>query len=55
MLSIEYNKENHLIINQINDILAQLQAQDKKIILYKVLAHMEIKRNKEAGKAAIDM
>ena len=57
MQSIEYNKENHSILNQIYDILAELQSQDK-ITLYNVAAHMGIKGNKEADKAAkevIDM
>ena len=52
MHSIEYNKENHIIFNLLYDILAELQAQDKKIILCKVPAHMGIKRNEEADKAA---
>ena len=30
MQSIENNRENHLIINQICDILAELQAHEKK-------------------------
>ena len=31
MQSIENNKENHLILNEIYDIPAELQAQNKKI------------------------
>ena len=50
MQSIENNKENHPIVNQIYDILAELQAQDKKITLCKVLAHMRIKGKEEATK-----
>ena len=51
MQSIEYNKKNHSILNQINDILAELQEQDKMITLCKVPAHMRIKGKKEADKA----
>ena len=54
MQAIEYNKENQ----QINDILTELQTQDKKFILCKVPAHIGIKGNEEADKAAkeaIDM
>ena len=47
MQSIKYNKEN-----QIYDSLAELQTQDKKIILCKVFAHIGIKGNEEAVKAA---
>ena len=52
MQSIEYNKENRPILNQIYDILAEHQAQDKKITMCKVPAHMGIKGNKEKDKAA---
>ena len=58
MQSIEYNKKNHPILNQIYDILAIIQAQDRKVTLWKVLAHMRNNRNEEADKAAkevIDM
>ena len=55
MQSIEYNKENHPILNQTHDNLAELQEKDKKIIMCKVLAHMRIKGNKEAAKEALDM
>ena len=51
MQSIKYNQENHLILNQIYDILAELQNQNKQIILYKVPTHIRIKGNKEADKA----
>ena len=47
MQSIEYKKENHLILNQKYDILAELQAQDKKIILCKVPVNMGIKGKKK--------
>ena len=52
MQFIEYNKENHPILNQIYDILAEHQAQDKKITMCKVPAHMGIKGNEETDKAA---
>ena len=42
MQSIEY-KENHLIIIQICNILAELLTQDKQIIQCKVPAHIRIK------------
>ena len=45
MQSTEYNKENHPILNLIYDILAELQAQDKKITVCKIPAYMRIKRN----------
>ena len=48
---IKHNKENHPLLNQIYDILAELQAQNKKIILCKVPAHIGIKINEEADKA----
>ena len=48
MQFIEYNKENHPILNQIYDILSELEAQDKKITLIKVPLHMGIKENKKA-------
>ena len=35
MQYIEYNKENHQILNQIYNILAELQEQGKKIIMCK--------------------
>ena len=40
---IKYNKENHLILNHIYDIVAELQKQDKQIILCKIPAE-RIKR-----------
>ena len=52
MQSIEYSKENHPILNQIYNNLTELKAQDKKIKLCKVPAHMEIKGNEEADKTA---
>ena len=58
MLDIENNRKNHLILNQIYDILAELNYQGKLITLGKVLAHIVIKGNEEADKAAkqaIDM
>ena len=47
--SIECNKKNHSISNQIYDILAELQAP-----AYIVPAYIGIKRNKKAAKQAID-
>ena len=47
---IEYNKENLLMLNQIYDILAELRNQGKQILLCKILAHIEIKRNEESDK-----
>ena len=44
--------ENHPILNQIYDILAELYNQGKQIILSKVLSYIGIKRNEEADKAA---
>ena len=58
MLTIENNRENHTILNQIYDILTKLQNQGKKLTLCKVPAHIGIKGNEEADKAAkqeIDM
>ena len=58
MQSIEKNKKSHPILNQIYDILAIIQAQDRKVTLWKVLAHTRNNRNEEADKAAkevIDM
>ena len=43
---------NHLILKQLYDILTKLQAQDKKIKLCKVPAHIGIKGIKEANKPA---
>ena len=58
MLTIENNRENHPILNQIYDILAELHNPGKRIKLCKVPAHTDIRRNEEANKAAkqaIDM
>ena len=52
MQAIESNKENHPILNQIYDILADLKGQKKHITLCKVPAHTGIKGNEEADKAA---
>ena len=40
MLAIENNRENHPILNQIYDILAELQNQGKQITICKVLPHI---------------
>ena len=50
MQSIEYNKENHSIVNQMYDILAELQAQDKNNTLCKVNEDKD-----KVAKQAIDM
>ena len=58
MQSIEYTKENHPILNQMYDILAELQKHNKKITICKVPAHIRIKGNQEVDKAtkeAMDM
>ena len=55
MQSINYNKENYPILNQIYDILADLL---KQITLCKILASMGVMGNEEvdsAVKQAIDM
>ena len=52
--SIKFNKENHPILNQIFDMLAELKNQGKHIILRKVPVHMGIEKN-EAVKEAIFM
>ena len=51
MLDIENNRENHPILNQVYDILAELHNQEKQLTLCKVPAHIGIKGNKEADKA----
>ena len=48
MQYVKYNKENHSILKQIYDILAELQTQDKQIILCKVPAYIGIKGNEAA-------
>ena len=50
MQSIEYNKRNHPILNQIY-ILAELQAQDKSNYTGKVPVYKGIKGNKEENRA----
>ena len=52
MQSIENNKVNHPMLNQIYDILTELQSLDKKINLCKVPVHVGVKVNEEADKAA---
>ena len=51
-LAIQKNRQNHPILNQTYDIQAELHNQGKQIILFKVPAHMGIKENEEADKAA---
>ena len=58
MLAIENNREKHPILNRIYDILTELHNQGKQLTLCKVPAHIGIKGNEEADKAAkqaIDM
>ena len=58
MLAIENNRENHLILNQIYQILTELHNQGKLINLCKIPAHIGIKGNEEeikTAKQAIDM
>ena len=47
---IEYNKENHPILNQVYNILTKNKTsnQGKHVTLYKVPAHMGVKGNKAA-------
>ena len=52
MLAIENNRENHPKLNQIYDILEELQNQGKQITMCKVPAHIGVKGNEEADKAA---
>ena len=57
-LAIKNNGKNYPILYQIYDILAKLHNQGKQITLCKTLAHIEIKGNEEADRAAkkaIDM
>ena len=58
IFTIENKREDHPILNQIYDILAELHNQRKQIPLCKVPAHIRIKGNEEADKVAkqaIDM
>ena len=50
MLAIENNRENHPILNQVYDIIAELHNQGKQITLCKVLEHSGIKGNEKADK-----
>ena len=52
MLANENNRENQPILNQIYDILSEFHNQEKQITLCKVPAHIGIKGNEEANKAA---
>ena len=55
MQPIKYYKKNHPTLNQIFDILAELNNQDKQIILCKIPTHIKTKENEKAAKQAIDM
>ena len=50
MQSFKFNRENHSILNQIYDMLAELKIQGEHITLWRVLAHMKIKGNKAPAK-----
>ena len=52
MLAIEKNRENHPMLNQIYDILAELQNQVKQITICKIPAQKGVKGNEEADRAA---
>ena len=52
MLAIENNRENHPILNHKYDILAEIHNQGKQTTLCKVPAHIVIKINEGADKAA---
>ena len=52
MLAIENNRENYLILYQTYEILTELYNQVKQFTLCKVPAHIGIKGNEEAHKAA---
>ena len=52
MLVIENKRENHPILNQMYNTLAELHNQGKQITICKVSAHIRIKGNKEADRAA---
>ena len=55
MLAIENNTENHPILNQIYDILAELHNQGKQITLCNVPPHIGNEETDKAAKQAIDM
>ena len=58
ILAIENNRENHSILNQIYDILAELHNQEKLITKCKIPANIGINGNEETDKAtkqAIDI
>ena len=58
ILAIENNRENHAILNWINDMLVEVYNHGKQITLSKVPAHIGINGNEEAdeaGKQAVDM
>ena len=46
----QIQQENHLILNQIYEILAELNNQNKQVILWKVPAHIELKEIKKQVK-----
>ena len=50
--AIENNGENHTTLIRIYNIITELHNQRKKLTLYKVPAHIRIKGNEEADKAA---
>ena len=52
ILAIENNKENHPILNQIYNIQTELHSLGKQLTLCKVPAHIGVKVNEEADKAA---
>ena len=51
MPTVENNRENHTIVNQINDILTELYNHGKQLTLCKVPTYIRIKGNEEAEKA----
>ena len=50
MLATENNRENHLILNQLYDMLTELNKQKNKLFYAKSM-HTGIKRKEEADKA----